>query len=59
MVHYKNNRHNQCDGQYSLNPSKKGNMDPKDKESKKAKKKGKNPHGPEDHPRPPLKPLAN
>ena len=60
MDHYKNKQHSQCDGQHNPNPDKKGDMDPKDKESKIPRaKKGKDPHGPEDHPRPPLKPLAN
>ena len=60
MDHYKNKQHSQCDGRHNPNPNKKGDMDSKDKESKIPRaKKGKNPHGPEDHPRPPLKPLAN
>ena len=60
MYHYKNKRHSQCDGQYNLNPSKKGDMDPKDKESKIPRvREGKDPHGLEDHPRFPLKTLAN
>ena len=45
MVHYKNKPHSQSDGQYNLNPSKKGDMDPKDKESKipRAKKRKESP----------------
>ena len=60
MDHYKNKRHSQCDGQYNLNPNKKGDMDPKDKESKiRRVREGKDPHGLEDLPRFPLKTLAN
>ena len=60
MEHHKNKQYTQCNGQHYPNPDKKGDMDSKDKESKIPRaKKGKNPHGPEDHPRPPLKPLDN
>ena len=60
MDHYKNKQHSQCDGQYNLNPNKKGDMDPKDKESKTRRvRKGKDPHGLEDLPRFHLKTLAN
>ena len=45
MDHYKNKQHSQCDGQHNPNPDKKGDMDPKDKESKipRAKKKKESP----------------
>ena len=60
MDHYKNKRHSQCNGQYNLNLNKKGDMDPKEKESKiRRARKGKDPYGLVDLPRFPLRPLTN
>ena len=51
-------RHNQCEGQYSLNPNKKkATRIPKTRKARKPKKREE--RIPMSHPRPPLKPLAN